>query len=48
MLEQWKTFKEDANAKYESYARQVRQAELKNDEENRALITECAKQRDEC
>ena len=48
VLEQWKSFKEDANAKYESYARQINQAELKNEEHNRALITECEKQRDEC
>lgn len=45
---EWRSFEADAAAKYESYARQISQATVKNEEENRALITECERQRDEC
>ena len=48
MLEQWRNFKEEAAQKYEAYSRQINQAELKNEEHNRALVTECEKQREEC
>jgi leucyl aminopeptidase len=47
MLDQWRNFKEEANQKYELYSKQINQAELKNQEHNRALITECEKQREE-
>lgn len=47
MLDQWRNFKEEANQKYEQYSKQINQAELKNQEHNRALITECEKQREE-
>ena len=47
MLEQWRNFKDEANQKYEQYSKQLNQAEMKNEEHNRALITECEKQREE-
>lgn len=47
MLDQWRNFKEEAAQKYEQYSKQLNQAELKNEEHNRALITECEKQREE-
>ena len=47
MLDQWRNFKEEANSKYEQYSKQLNQSELKNEEHNRALITECEKQREE-
>jgi len=47
MIDQWRNFKEEANQKYEQYSKQINQAELKNEEHNRALINECEKQREE-
>jgi hypothetical protein len=47
MIDQWRNFKEEANQKYEQYSKQINQAEMKNEEHNRALINECDKQREE-
>ena len=47
MLDQWRNFKDEATQKYENYSKQINQAESKNLEQNRALILECEKQREE-
>ena len=47
MIDQWRNFKEEANQKYEQYSKRINQAEMKNQENNRELISECEKQREE-
>ena len=47
MIDQWRNFKEEAQQNYEQYSKRIGQAELKNEEHNRALINECEKQREE-
>jgi hypothetical protein len=47
MIDQWRNFKEEANQKYEQYSKRINQAEMKNQENNRELISECDKQREE-
>ena len=47
MMGEWRNFKEEANQKYEDYAKRIQQAEMKNSENNRELISECDKQREE-
>ena len=46
-MSEWRNFKEEANQKYENYSKRINQAEMKNGEDNRELISECDKQREE-
>lgn len=47
MIDSVRNFTEEANHKYEYYNKQINQAEMKNEEQNRALINEAEKQREE-
>jgi chromosome segregation ATPase len=47
VMEEWRNFKDEAKQKFEVFSKQINQAEMKNEERNRALIHECEKQRED-